>query len=235
MKHQKTNRILALVLVLISVVTCFSGCGKKGSKMEKKGSVQVPKTFADKKMEPYIRLILSENYTYETTPKIESKDTPVTYAKAGQKSMVTIRVQDMPITYMYVDGVYYIVMGQEYTQATPEQIQKLKIKELITTTSLDQFAQATFVKSGKTKVEGQDYTFEDYYNTLTQVTNRFFFDENDKLALLARVNGEGEISSITPIKLYETNPATFEVLKTYKYVKQEEAPAETTEAPADKK
>ena len=162
MKNQKTNRILALVLVLISVVTCFAGCGKKDRKMEKKGSVQVPKTFEDKKMEPYIRLILSENYTYETMPKIDSKETPVTYAKAGQKSMVTIRVQDMPITYMFVDGVYYIVMGQEYTQATPEQLQKLKIKELITTTSLDQFAQATFVKEGKTEIEGKEYVFEDY-------------------------------------------------------------------------
>lgn len=235
MKNQKTNRILALVLVLISVVTVFSGCGKKDGNVEKKGSVQVPKTFDGKLMEPYIRLILSENYTYETTPKIESKETPVTYAKSGNKAMVTIRVQDMPITYMYIDGVYYIIMGQEYTQATPEQQQKLKIKELLTTTSLDQFAQATFVKSGKTNVEGKDYTYEDYYNTLTQVTNRFFFDENKKLALLGRVNEDGEVTSITPIKLYETNPATFDVLKSYKYVNQDQNSAATEAGTTDKK
>ena len=229
MKTTTLKKVLAMVLALAAIVTCFTACGKKDK--------TVPEAFQGKLMEPYIKQIMTENYTYESRPQSQDgKTTPITYAKAGKdRVMLTYQYnynnQVIPLTFMKLDGKYYVLTSTNkvYTEATDEEVNKFKIKELFASADLDGFAQASFKSSGKAIIKDAEYQYEDYYSALNQIENRFFFDKDGKLVMIGKLV-DGKVESYTPITLYETNESTFDVLNSYTFVPQNTGAATTTTA-----
>lgn len=208
---KKTLKTLSMVLALMMLVLSFAGCNKYAN---------VPEAFKGKKMAKYIDIIQTGAYTYETTPEDEA---PITFAKVGnEKKMLTLRVNNTPISYMFLNGKYYILMPSKkvYTEATEAEVKAYNMDELFNSVDLDQFVNATFVEEGKTSYQAVEYDYEDYYTPLVQVKNRFLFDKDGTLRYLEKLDSEGRVARITPINLYETNETSFEVLSNYQYVEQ---------------
>ena len=233
MKNWK--RYAALILSVALMLTMFTACGKKDKDNGEDKKSDVPSAFADKLLEPYIKMILSGDYTYEAT---QYGGTPVTYAKSGNdKVLLSTKVnadgENTTLTLMKISGKYYIVFPTQksYTQATDKEIKNYNLEGLFDGLSFDSFVNASFDKSGKVEYKGQTYKFEDYYTSYTQITNRFFFDDDDNLVMVGKVNSKGNVPKPNTIKMYETNSNTFDILNDYTLVEQtgtETKKAETT-------
>lgn len=211
------------------MATVFTACGSKDEDTTK--TTEVPTAFQGKLLEPYIKYIVSGNYTYEAT---QEDGVPVTYAKAGDdKILLTTSVteddQSVTLTLMYVNGKYYIVLpsSKTYAEATSDQVKDYNIKNLFSALNLDNFTNSSFVASGKTTYKKTEYQYEDYYNALSQITNRFFFDADGNLKMVGNVKND-TVKSPNTISIYETNDSTFDILSNYTLVEQESTTATTT-------
>lgn len=220
---KNVKKYIAIVLAVLLFAVCFAACGKDEDKDQKTDN-EIPAAFEDRLMAPYIDLILSKSYTFETTPKTE---TPITFVQYGddQKMLsLTVDLDDQPtaITYMLKDGTYYLltVADKNYTELSEAQVKKLKVDELFNNASLEKFPNASYVGTGTSTISGVDYTYEDYYNPLVQVKNRYFFNEDGKLTYMARIDDKGKVGKKIPVSILETNPTVFDVLNDYEYIEQ---------------
>ncbi len=232
MKQMK--KYIAIILAVLMFATCFAACSGKDKESGKKTNNEIPAAFEGRLMEKYIDLILDKNYTFETTPKTE---TPITFVQYGEDSkMLSMNVdidgKATAVTYMLKDGNYYLLTAADknYTQLTAAQVKKLKVETLFNNASLEKFPNASYVGTGTQTVSGVEYTYEDYYNPLVQIKNRYYFDEDGNLTYIARVNEKGKTGQKIPVNIYETNPTVFDVLDEYTFVEQ--APATTKKAGA---
>ena len=68
MKKRKWNRVLSVLLVMVTVISLMSGCGKKSAKNEEKDTITVYlwSTKLYEKYAPYIQKPVS--YTHLTLP-----------------------------------------------------------------------------------------------------------------------------------------------------------------------
>ena len=221
MKNLK--KYMAIVLAVLMFALCFAACNKEESGGAKTNN-EIPAAFEGRQMAKYIDLILDKNYTFETTPKTE---TPITFVQYGDDNKMLSMTVDLDgqataVTYMYKDGSYYLLTAADknYTELTASQVKKLKVETLFNSASLEKFPNASYVGEGTQTISGVEYTYEDYYNPLVQIKNRYFFDEDGNLAYMARVNDKGKTGSKIPVSVYETNPTVFEVLSDYNYVEQ---------------
>ena len=221
MKNMK--KYIALILSVLMLTALFAACNsdKEGGK---KTDSEIPSAFEGRLMEPYIDLILSKSYTFETTPKTE---TPITFVQYGEdQKMLSLNVElegtPTAITYMYKDGTYYLLTAADknYTELSASQVKKLKVDELFNNASLEKFPNASYVGTGTQTISGVEYTYEDYYNPLVQVKNRYYFNEDGALTYMARLNDKGKPGSKIPVSVLETNPTVFDVLNEYTYIEQ---------------
>ena len=74
--------------------------------------------------------------------------------------------------------------------------------------------------TGSATISGVEYTYEDYYNPLVQVKNRYFFNEDGTLTYMARLNDKGKTGTKIPVSVLETNPTVFDVLNDYNFIEQ---------------
>ena len=74
MKNMK--KYIAIVLAVLMFAACFAACNKDDKDSGKKSDNEIPAAFEGRLMEPYIDLILSKAYTFETTC---SKTVPTTF------------------------------------------------------------------------------------------------------------------------------------------------------------
>ena len=232
MKQMK--KYIAIVLAVLMFALCFAACNNKEGESSKTAN-EIPAAFEGRLMEKYIDLILSKNYTFETTPKTE---TPITFVQYGEDNkMLSMNVEiegnSTAVTYMLKDGTYYLLTAADknYTELSASQVKKLKVNTLFNNASLEKFPNASYVGTGTSTLSGVEYTYEDYYNPLVQVKNRYYFDEDGNLAYLARVNEKGKVGQKIPVSIYETNPTVFDVLNDYNFIEQ--APATTKKAAAN--
>ena len=205
MKNMK--KYIAIVLAVLMLAVCFAACNKDDKDAGKKTDNEIPAAFEGRLMEPYIDLILSKAYTFETTPKTE---TPITFVQYGDdQKMLSLNVelegQPTAITYMLKDGTYYLLTAADknYTELSASQVKKLKVDELFNNASLEKFPNASYVGTGTSTISGVEYTYEDYYNPLVQVKNRYYFNEDGQLTFLARINDKGKVGSKIDIGCYE--------------------------------
>ena len=77
-----------------------------------------------------------------------------------------------------------------------------------------------FSNTGTSTISGVEYTYEDYYNPLVQVKNRYYFNEDGQLSYMARINDKGKVGQKIPVSVLETNPTVFDVLNEYSYIEQ---------------
>ena len=222
MKNMK--KYIAIVLAVLMLAVCFAACNKDDKDAGKKTDNEIPAAFEGRLMEPYIDLILSKAYTFETTPKTE---TPITFVQYGDdQKMLSLNVelegQPTAITYRLKDGTYYLLTAADknYTELSASQVKKLKVDELFNNASLEKFPNASYVGTGTSTISGVEYTYEDYYNPLVQVKNRYYFNEDGQLTFLARINDKGKVGSKIPVSILETNPTVFDVLNEYNFVEQ---------------
>lgn len=234
MKNLK--KYFAVVLAVLMFALCFAACNKDESSGSKTNN-EIPAAFEGKLMEKYIDLILDKNYTFETTPKTE---TPITFVQYGDDNKMLSMTVDLDgqataVTYMYKEGTYYLLTAADknYTELTASQVKKLKVETLFNNASLEKFPNASFVGEGTQTISGVEYSYEDYYNPLVQIKNRYYFDEDGNLAYLARVNDKGKTGSRIPVNVYETNPTVFDVLNDYNYVEQATTTKKATTAKAN--
>jgi len=222
----KTNlkRYIALFLAALMVLALFAGCDKNKDEDEDDSS-KVSSEFEGKLLEPYIEIISTNSYTYEAT---QSGGKPVTYAKDGDDKILitttsTVEDSDYTLTIMKLSDKIYIVVPAEkaYTEASEAEIEKYNLENLFSSLTLDNFANSSFVGDGTTTYKDVEYKYEDYYNALSQITNRFFFDDDDNLVMVANVKSNGKIKSPNSIKIYATNSNTFDILKDYSLVSQD--------------
>lgn len=223
MKQMK--KYFAVVLAVMLFMLAFAGCNKEDKDTASKSTNDIPAAFSGRLMEPYIDMILDKHYTFETTPKTE---TPITFVQAGDdRKMLSMNVdldgQTTSVTYMLTGGTYYLLTAADknYTQLSESQVKKLKVDDLFNSASLEKFPNASYVGTGKETVAGVEYTYEDYYNPLVQVKNRYYFNEDGALTYLARVNDKGKVGSKIPVSIYEVNESVFDVLSDYNYVEQQ--------------
>ncbi|MBO7681853.1 MAG: hypothetical protein ILO43_04935 [Clostridia bacterium] len=221
MKNMK--KYIAIVLSVLMLTALFAACSN-GDKEGGKSNNEIPSAFEGRLMEPYIDLILSKNYTFETTPKTE---TPITFVQYGEdQKMLSLNVEleggPTAVTYMLKDGTYYLLTAADknYTELSPSQVKKLKVEELFNNASLEKFPNASFVGTGSATISGVEYTYEDYYNPLVQVKNRYFFNEDGTLTYMARLNDKGKTGTKIPVSVLETNPTVFDVLNDYNFIEQ---------------
>lgn len=220
-KKSKLMKVLALILAICAIATGFTACGKKS------GSGKVPKEFQGKQMEQYIKLICSENYTYETAPMKGGKTGGnIFYAKADEdNALVTFQVvsknQTVPCTIMLKKdenngdnkkGQYYVVFSSEGIYAPVPNGDQNAVSRYAATMeklSLDYLMSDSFVGSGKVSYMGQTYSYEDYANANRGVRNRFFFDQDGNLKMMGKVDGSGKVNGLASISIYETNSSVF--------------------------
>ena len=222
MKQMK--KFIALVLAVLLFATCFAACNSKDKEGAKKTNNEIPAAFEGRLMEKYIDLILDKNYTFETTPKTETPITFVQYGADSKMLSMNVEIDGKPtaVTYMLKDGTYYLLTAADknYTELSASQVKKLKVETLFNNASLEKFPNASFVGSGTQTISGVEYNYEDYYNPLVQIKNRYYFDEDGNLAYLARVNEKGKTGQKIPVNIYETNPTVFDVLDEYTFIEQ---------------
>lgn len=228
MRSKKWTKIVALFLAVIGMAACLASCGKNGS------SGKVPKEFQGRLMEQYMKLICSNNYTFESSPvKGGKSSTNIFYAKnkAGNE-MVTFQVksgkQSVPASIMYVvdeknkdSGQYYVVFSSEGIYApVPPNDQKAvnSYASALEKLSMDYLMSDSFVGSGKVQYQGQTYSYEDYANASRGVRNRFLFDADDNLKMMGKVDASGKVSGLAVISIYETNDTTFSDVYNYRAV-----------------
>lgn len=225
MKLSNFKKVFAVVLAVFMMAAVFAGCNKDSNDTSSKKNSEIPAAFDGRLMAPYIELILSKNYTFETTPKTE---TPITYVEGGSdRKMLSLNVdldgQATAVTYMYLDGTYYLLTAADknYTELTESQVKKLKVTELFNNASLEKFPNASYVGTGTETVSGVEYTYEDYYNPLVQVKNRYYFTTEDgTLTYMAKLNSKGKPGTKIPVSIMETNDTVFDVLNEYTYIEQ---------------
>ena len=233
MNMKKLQKILSLLLAAFMMISCLAACGDKDEESDDKSeSSGVPTAFEGKLLEPYIKIILSGSYTYEAT---QEGGTPVTYAKDGDDKIlltteVTVEDEPVTLTIMYIDGKYYVVLPAQkaYTEATSKEIKKYNLADLFSSMTLDNFANSSFVASGTETIDGTEYQYEDYYSALVQITNRFYFDSDDNLVYVGKVNKNNKVKAHNSIKIYETNSSTFDILSSYDLVDSSSDTTETT-------
>ncbi|MBR0364331.1 MAG: hypothetical protein IJH58_04165, partial [Clostridia bacterium] len=121
-------KYIAIILAVLMFAVCFTACSKDKGDV-KKADNEIPAAFEGRLMEPYIDLILSKAYTFETTPKTE---TPITFVQYGDdQKMLSLNVelegQPTAITYMLKDGTYYLLTAADknYTELSASQVKKL--------------------------------------------------------------------------------------------------------------
>lgn len=222
MKHMK--KYFAIVLAVLMFALVFSACSRDDKESGSKTNNEIPAAFEGKLMEPYIDLILDKNYTFETTPKTETPITFVQYGEDQKMLSMTVELEGQPtaISYMFKDGTYYLLTAADknYTELSASQVKKLKVDELFNNASLEKFPNASYVGTGTATISGVEYTYEDYYNPLVQVKNRYFFNEDGQLTYLARISDKGKVGTKIPVSILETNPSVFDVINDYEYIEQ---------------
>ncbi len=220
---KNVKKYIAIVLAVLMFSALFAACNRDDDSSNASEN-EIPAAFEGRKMEPYIDLILSKNYTYETTPKNE---TPITFVQYGDdQKMLSLNVEvdgtETAITYMLKDDSYYLLTAADknYTELSASQVKKLKVDNLFNNASLEKFPNASYVGEGTATISGVEYAYEDYYNPLVQVKNRYFFNEDDQLVYMARINDNGKVGTKIPVTILETNPTVFDVLSDYEYIEQ---------------
>lgn len=228
MNQSRTKKLMALLLAIVAIALTFASCGKNG------GTSKVPKEFRGKLMEPYMQLIVSNKYTYETTPQdTKEGERPVFYAKNTDSNvMLTFQIvsgsQSTPCSIYYTskedndpqNGNYYYVFSSEgiYTAVPNNTSARNEVAAQLEKLSIDYLMDDSFVESGKVSYKGKTYQYEDYSNAKRGVRNRFLFDEDGNLKLMGKVQSNGKVSNLATISIYETNPSVFDDVYNYRAV-----------------
>lgn len=219
----KKERFLALLLASMLLVLSFSACG----------SASVPDQFKGKLMEPYIKIVMTGKYTYESAT-LGDTDNKTTFSKVSDdKVMITITTADTTAVLMRNGDNYYIVSPSKfaYTDATGDT--KKQIAAYTTSLSIENWTTGSFVEEGTCTVKGTDYQYEDYYIAVTQKRTRFLFNQDDKLALVCNVNDDGSVDEYLTMDIYAASEQNFDQLNSYHYYSADGTSETKTQADDD--
>lgn len=227
------KKIISLVLALMMVFalcacnkddspTIDGGNNNSNSQPSNTDTQNVGSNLAEFKghlLEGPMTIIATGNYMYEAKSSNQN-DTPITYAKYGQNTLVTYTVDGTPMSYIQKDGQKYIAFASEkvYAKLSEADVQKYGISEIETYLSSSDFSfltSSTYAESGKVNYNDATYQYEDYYNPLTQLKYRFLFDESNNLCFMTNIDGTGKQGTVASIKIYASSPSIFDVLNTY--------------------
>ena len=173
--------------------------------------------FKGKLVEPYMKLIASKNYMAETI----IDGTSTVFACSGDnKILVTVNINDVRLTLMKSDNRYYVATPatKEYATVDEDFMNQLNFTRIADATAMTDLSKASFVETGTTTVGEETLTYEDYYNPLSVMTNRYYFDSQGTLKYFGAVESNGNVSEPVKISMYETPESAFNIVREYKRV-----------------
>lgn len=173
--------------------------------------------FKGKLAEPYMKLIASKNYMVET--EIDGNST-VFACSGDNKILVTVNINEVRLTLMKVDNRYYVATQatKEYATVDEDFMNQLNFTRIANATAMSDLSKASFVETGSTTVGEETLTYEDYYNPLSVMTNRYYFDSEGTLKYFGAVESDGTVSTPVRISMYETPTSAFDIVREYKRV-----------------
>ncbi|MDO5015125.1 MAG: hypothetical protein Q4E28_04150 [Clostridia bacterium] len=219
---KKNIKLIAFLLVILSVILAFSACDKKkdGEKTPKEES-----KYSGKLLKPYMDITKSKKYILKTEVNSGGKNAEVTVTVSGDdKRLLTLPMEledgTTPFSFLFNGENRYILMPtvKAYSQVDKNLFDKIAIEQGTNLNTYTGFYQTlhnfAFVGEGKSD-DGMLY--EDYYNPATQATIRFFFEESSKALKKRGVVVNGQVTDVRPyVILGDVNDAMFQIPEGYK-------------------
>jgi hypothetical protein len=171
------KRFISIFIIVAMMFTFASACNKDDKADPKDKTKDV---FEGRLLQPYVKINRTGKYMITTEMQSDNQTIPVTITVSGaNKKMITLTIEmkdgsELPLSLILNGERAMLVFSSHKAYGDIGASQLKNLREFLHGAYI-QLTSLSYKDTGTLEVDGEEYTYEDYYNPVSQTNTRFLF------------------------------------------------------------